>query len=292
MSAEHLERLRLSSSRAATAADFLEACGDTMLAWAAQDEANEERQWGRRMDAASAFREAAQWAMFLDVPRATQLLARSGAIFLNHGFGYGTFLMAATGERQDTVLQGRIRPMIRSLELATAQQSGATETAAQDLPAPLRHPQQQVYLLLACAAPPLLAPDDRERLLQLARNSPNRLGVLPVGALGTPLRRFWDVALHLLASNPETGPAVVVEHLQSMSLRYGESMELAMTNDYLWDHGAAPVDVIDFDLAVITALGIRAFGRPVMGRAMETFQERVPPVARTPVELGAELVAE
>jgi hypothetical protein len=269
VSTEHLGVLGISAEQALRAAEFQIACAAAAIAEAEESEPNPDRDWVLRMDAASALRDAAQWMMLIQPARAIRSLESAGRIYADHGFGYGAFLQAGAGRPPEVdveVMMEVLRPANRPREI----------------PAPLQHPQQQVYLLLASAAAGNIP---RQVLSGMAREAPQSLGVVPVGALGVPLRRYWEMALHLLDGDP----AVVVRHLEVMSTSYAESTSLAMTNDYLWRSGAAPVDVVDLDIALITVIAMRAFGPDRMGRAVGGAGDRLPARARTPMELGQEL---
>jgi hypothetical protein len=151
----------------------------------------------------------------------------------------------------------------------------------------LRYPQQQAYLMLAATG--------GESVGQLAETvsavldaSPHATGVVPVGALGTPIRRLWDVAAHLLARQPGS-PEVIAGHLAGMAFRYAEAMSLAQVNTHLWRHAAAPVDVGDIDVAGVAALAAHRFGADTLlgsVRQAGVSAER-DPIAMAPIEAGA-----
>jgi hypothetical protein len=229
-------------------------------------------------------REAAQWAMFFDRARARRLLVTSASYFVEDGHAFGIFLMTALGERPS---RGVFRQGIDRLAVLHGTPPPFGEPG--DVPPALQHPQQQAYLLLACAGVPEVAGEYGEILGGLARRSPNRVGVAPMGAMGTPIRRFWDIALHLLDGNAQSGPRAVANHLAAMSERYAESIELAMVNDYLWNHAAAPVDAGDIDIAGIVALAVSRFGADRVGAVLGDVGGRLSPVARIPIEVAVEV---
>ncbi|MGK5112024.1 hypothetical protein [Geodermatophilus sp. CPCC 205506] len=292
MSRAHLQMLELDPQQVNVTVAFLEACANTSLAEASGHDDRRglptsregtDREWVLRMDAASALRDAAQWAAFLDPQTARRLLIASARQFQELDHGFGMFLMAVAGAWRIDPPLGDISSTLAQVEAAQGPDVGS------DVPAPLRHPQQQAYVLLAAAGTPGVARADVAALGRLAETSRHRLGVVPVGALGTPLRRFWDVALHLLVGDPVTGPPVVFQHLESMSRTYAESIDLAMTNHYLWRHGAAPVDTADLDIMGMTVLSVARFGMAPVADALGSMKERLTPIARIPMELGMEL---
>lgn len=133
--------------------------------------------------------------------------------------------------------------------------------------------------------------DNRRSLHSIAERSPNRQGVLPFGALGTPVRVVWDIGVRLLeptGENPESVD-VVARHLIRLCSRYGEMMDLARVNDYLWDNGAAPVDVGDIDVMGITALCTSHFGFGEMTEAVVRGGLDSSSVSFIPFDLGREM---
>jgi hypothetical protein len=294
MATRHLEQMGLDVQQVQVTTDFLEAYANTTIrelkAYEAPDRPAPERfpspedlRWVLRADAASALREAAQWAMFFDRARARRLLVTSASYFLEDDHAFGTFLMTAMGERPSL---GTFRQGIDRLAVLHGARPPFGDPGA--IPPALQHPQQQAYLLLACGGTARVAEEYGETLRELAGRSPNRVGVAPVGALGTPIRRFWDIAMRLLEGNAQSGPRAVASHLAAMSERYAESIELARVNDYLWNHAAAPVDAGDIDIAGIVALTVSRFGADRVGAVLRDVDEQLSPLARTPIEVAME----
>lgn len=229
-------------------------------------------------DAATAFREAAQWMLYLNAGRARSLLARSGNLFHEMGHSFGTYLTVVSGVGRDEQVSGAIFRALDDLE-HLGDRSELTWPA-------LRHPQQQAYLVVAAASSgPIDHVDDQ--LQAILTNSMHRNGVAPVGALGTPIKRFWDIASHL-TSRSMGAAAAIAKHLAVMCRRYEECMELAQVNKRLWDHGAAPVDVGDIDIAGISALTARRFGGAALidGLAEVSISTQRNPIGIAPVEAG------
>jgi hypothetical protein len=232
-------------------------------------------------DAATALREAGQLLIYSDPTRARMLLRRAGDLFLDLGQPFGAYLIeiAASGDRE---------PPYRSMLRAIPGGQRTNQAAVDEWPA-LVHPQQQAYLMLAVTGSEsvdLLA----ETASRILDTSPQATGVVPVGALGTPIRRLWNVAAHLLARRPDS-PQIVADHLAYMARRYAETMDLAGVNAHLWRHVASPVDVGDIDVAGVAALAARRFGPETLMRALReagVSAERNP-IAMAPIEVGAAL---
>jgi len=249
-------------------------------------------------DAASALREAGQWALLLDPTQAADLLGRSGALFFQLGQAFGVYLEVMAGAPGYSV-----SPVV--LAQALRQLSDGPRDREDDVSAmpeiQLQH-QQQAYLVLAASA--VAARDRRaqafterdrredaftlvEALRTTLEVSAHNTGVIPVGSLGTPIHRFWSVARHLLGGNVSDAFAIA-QHLVAMCQAYEEAIDLARTNTYLWTNGAAPVDIADLDISGIAALTTRRFGRGSLESALAdaTSGRQLSPIARVPVELG------
>src|SRR5690348_4324485 len=109
MAGEHLSEMGLAADRVTAAANFLEAYAETCLleggltepipptgvvSPSEPDQDPEDTSWVPVAEAATALREAGQWMLLLNPDRARNLLARSGSMYSNQGYGYGTFLLA------------------------------------------------------------------------------------------------------------------------------------------------------------------------------------------------------
>jgi hypothetical protein len=295
MAGEHLREMGLAADQVTAAADFLEAYAGTCLLESGltepippigavspsePDRDPEDTSWVPVAEAATALREAGQWMLLLDPPRARDLLARSGNLYSNQGYGYGTFLLAATGWTPQPPAYEPFASWIPAISAAIAGRESL-------LPAPLQHPQQQVYAALAGAG---LAPvAEQYRSFLEGAISSSQSGVVPVGAVGTPVRTFWDIAKTLLSETPLAGALTVALHVEAMAQRYRESMTLAQVNNHLWTNVAAPVDVGDVDIAGITAIAARRFGLSVMEAVLNRPDSPQDNISRAAVDAGLDL---
>ncbi|MGH3380754.1 MAG: hypothetical protein ACRDP6_39075 [Actinoallomurus sp.] len=230
--------------------------------------------WILRLDAASALREAGQWAVCVDPLRGLGLLDRAGSLYYDAGLGFGFFLRVLAGpwfqeppfESFARGIQTLTGPGLSSPDVGP----GAAQSAS-PLEESLRHPQQQAYFLLAATGSPVIAMEFGRDLSRLLTESPHSRGVAPVGALGTPIHRLWAVARALLTGTlgryqrgdeeeQDSPVRTVTEHLIAMSRDYAESIELAMVNDHCWRNAASPVDVGDVDIIGIVGYASRIFG--------------------------------
>jgi hypothetical protein len=285
MSEAHLGALQLSAGRIAAVTDFYESYAALALR-----RGEDTDPWTARLEAASALRSAGQWAMILDPRRATDLLVDSARLWHRLDHGFGAYLLAAL--RPDA-LSGRDRRIRRRqlLVLLTGRPTPDVE-----MPAPLLHPQQQAYLLLADTE----SQAESAAVRDAAASSAHRRGVVPIGALGMPLRVYWDVAMHLLSGSNErvtsgedlpSGLDAIAGHLDAMAVSYATAINSAMANEYLWFSAASPVDVGDIDIAAIAVLAARRFGVERVRAALSQRAEQHDPLTRVPLELATEMAA-
>jgi hypothetical protein len=305
MAIADLEKLNVDPGRARTVTDFLESYAnstgrelESLQEYASLPGGSEgtagqpDVRWTLIMDMASALREAASWAVYFDVGRAIGLLSRAGFFYQSAGLAFGSFLLTIAGAPPMDELP-------RDIALLAQLHGRADITDPADIPSALYHPQQQAYLLLACAG---MADrragsgrsrdadensDPRRALYAIAAESPNRQGVLPFGSLGTPVRVPWDVGVHLLQDDDNAESLeIVAQHLAALCRRYAEVMGLAHVNDYLWDHAAAPVDVGDIEVMGMAALSVSHFGAERTAAAVARQGLDSASIASIPFELG------
>lgn len=247
-------------------------------------------------DAASALREAGQWLLYLDPAAGRGSLRDAAALYSRLGFPYGYYLHVVTGSWAldppmplfQAALEELRRVVMPDVE-ANGRGGYMPREVERGLREALRHPQQQAYLLLASAGSPTVAEAFRGHLQNVIYQSPNRDGVLPVGSLGTPVRRFSAIA-QALASGDSREVKTIARHLAAMTNGYAETMSLAQANGYLWANAAAPVDVGDLDIAGIAALSARRYGAEALLEAMAV--SVVNEIGMAPVRAGIDLVTE
>jgi hypothetical protein len=298
MSETHLREIGLDVERVVAEVDFLETYAEFTLGelgadWVEPELPDDDARWTSMIDAASAFREAAQWALCFDPLRARRLLDRSGDLFLAVEQPFGSYLKVVSGAwYRDPPLDGFMR-QLRALD-ALGQPTDRVEIAA---PEPLLHPQQQAYLLLAAAASPRISREFGELLREIATTSPHRAGVVPVGALGMPIRRFWRMASILLGlppaslTDPSQDPVdAFAAELVTLAQSYEESVELARTNEHTWINAAAPVDVGDIDIIGMAVIAARHYGPPLQQDLTGRVRD-LPYAARAVLEIALEYVS-
>lgn len=291
MTTEHLESLGLDSNQVRNAIRFHRAYAATALAElesSGSDDADLE--FTLRADAASALREAAQWALLVDPQPAATLLRRAGDQFLHLGQAFGAYLEELAGGRE----HGASSVVLTQALRAMSDRPQDFEGDYQPMPEIRLQQQQQAYLVVAASAVVAMQSDNASGLAGVLdenlERSPHNTGVLPVGSLGTPIHRFWSVARHLLGDSSRD-IFEIARHLVAMCQAYEEAISLARANDHLWSNGAAPVDIADLDIAGIAALTTRRFnGDRLEGALAEaTLGRGLGPIARVPVDLGISL---
>jgi len=289
--------LSFPANQAQSAMDFFERYARTVLASLPTPFANsrypyaEEPYFSIAAEAADSLREAAQWALLLrDAGNAARLLAEAGALYLRMGLPYGLYLLTAAGVRHQ---QSELNMFADQLQRATS----LTRPADQEQPIPdpgrdgdlaVLQPQQQAYLVLAASGSLVVAERSAEELATLLYTSPLRDGVLEVGALGTPIRELWEIAIQLSQQEPDVKP--IAAQLSRMADRYSGAMELAQTNDYLWENGAAPVDVVDLEIAGIAAIAARRLERGQLLNQLAPVTD-LDSVAGVPISAGLALAS-
>ena len=310
MAGNDLQVLHLDASAVRSRTDFLEFYANTtagelenlsrvdaVVEDSDEDSAVSEERWLLTMDAASALREAASWALYFDVGRAMSLLTRAGYLFQSADMAFGSFLLTIAGNAPPSDLANAI-------ELLAQVQGRAGSAAPVAIPDSLRHPQQQAYLLLACAG----MTDQmsgyrserysdqessyRQTLHAIAAESPIRLGVLPFGALGVPIRVPWDIGVHLLqrdGGDSTESVDIVARYLAALCRRFAETMELASVNEYLWANAAAPVDVGDIEVIGMTALAMAHFGNVNMSASLRGLGVLADDAQSIPINLALEI---
>jgi hypothetical protein len=244
----------------------------------------DDSQWSSAIDAATAFREAAQWALCFDPGRARALLDRSGTLFHTLGHPFGDYLKVMSGSWFHDPPYEQFAGQLQAL----AELTRPSETEAEEhIPAPLLHPQQQAYLMLAAAASPPIAAEFGSLLRNITNESPHRFGVVPVGALGIPIRWFWRVTDVFLKPSRAPGPQIAAD-LAALGERYAEAIELARTNEYCWRNAAAPVDVGDLDITGVAVIASRRFGVEEVSAALAERLALSPYPARALLEIAME----
>ncbi len=211
--------------------------------------ANPEQEWLGHATLASTYRQAAQHAALVDIRWATDLAVRAGLAYLDAGLPFGAYLLV--GLLDDQIL--RAGSVLETLLAADS----ATSAAA------LADPVQQMYLLLAAASRPWLRDALGEETVDGARRRLSAHELLPIGPQSVPLGDYLELATILLDDGP--GPTVpaspeigaIARLLAARGRAQFGSLRLARRNEYLWDRGAAPVNIVDLENVAMYGLAMR-----------------------------------
>jgi uncharacterized protein YigA (DUF484 family) len=168
---------------------------------------------------------------------------------------------------------------------------GPLSTAARD------HPAQVAYLALAGSMHRSVAQKVPAKT-RATRQRASMHGTAPVGPQSVPIGLYVRFAHAIDALHEASDSQVTVSlgtqlvgALRQMAGRYAESIAQAQANRYLWERLQSPVDVVDLDVAVMTAaaaealepvgLDFRDVGAPILAD--------LPPLVRTSMTLGVGL---
>ncbi|MEI5135092.1 hypothetical protein RB199_26500 [Streptomyces libani] len=300
MSMSHVRDMRIDSERVYSAVEFFESYANSCLfelnsqgdggISSTTENAPDSSKWIVLGDAASALRTASEWAMLFDPNRALTLLDRCGTLLHELNYPFGNFLKVVAGPWFDdpplSSFGKWIEDVVR-LNGLEGGENGDSENRSGVSPT-LLHAQQQAYLVMAAVSSPLVSSEFRTPLRKIILKSPHRVGVTPVGALGTPIRRFWAVAEALIHEGSE-GAAVVAENLAEMSQKYAESAELAMANEHCWRNAASPIDIVDVDMIGIVVSAARILGSHTIGQSLELRIPNIHPLGVVQLEVALEV---
>ncbi len=206
--------------------------------------ANPAQRWLGEATLASTYRLAAQYAALVDARWSTELTVRAGRAYLDAGMPFGLFLL--TGVLEDQIVRN---DFVRSALLAPLS-AGTAEGALAD-------PAQQAYLLLAAASRPWL----RDFFGEPVGNMLRRLdahGLYPVGPQSIPLEAYLSLARTMLSDESgNAGMSRLSDQLAVLGRAQVASLRAARQNRYLWERGAASVNVVDLEYVAMTGLALR-----------------------------------
>jgi hypothetical protein len=247
--------------------------------------------WTLRTDAATAYRDAAQWAAFILPEAALGFLTRSADLYELTGeqYAYGAFLRCiGTPEDARDGADRALDSLLASISVDQPEPDYQDDTrlavgALRRRRGPAVPPQQAAYAILAATGTSLTRVERRSDIMRVGEDLRFRESVSPVGSLGTPLRVFWRVAEILIS--PWRELAELSDLLRPMARSYGERVAEAQSSSYLWRHATSPVDVGNIELIGLTALIARRDGGDFLEREIESLG----PVAAAPIRVGLEL---
>lgn len=238
--------------------------------------------------------------MITNPEEAVRLWGDAGRLYRELDFGFGYYLWVTTLGSAAADRQGERDFAIADRLFSRLGDLVSTDGRPVELPEPLRHPQQQTYLVLAGAIVSTLIAGGPYREIgeypgplgsdfySMVVRSHHYDGVIPVGALGFPIRVHWHLAAAMMMPKADSATAAA-EMIGGFCGRYAEAVEQAMANLYLWRNGASPVYVGSFEVFALVINAMRTFGRGATRDALTRFAAALSPLGRAQLEIALEL---
>jgi hypothetical protein len=210
--------------------------------------------------------EAASLTMLLG-ESADNLLSQAAHSYLLANHPYGMFLMTLATRRDDalsSILNSPIEYWLGLLDRSLIGKDGTEDEKFDVLEQPqLFSTNQQAYLCFAMISMPEIARERRDflrRMMGLMKSHSN----LPHGPQGQPLQTQIDIlepALNLILGEQQPGDVSrSMQAITRLCFHYGESIEAARRNDYLWANIRSPVEYLDLELVAAAVCMGRASG--------------------------------
>jgi hypothetical protein len=267
--ADHLQRLGLDKSAVDARIRFL-----IDRANAHSNEAHEvegEQNWRRiaSFGAAGTCHVDAAALSMLAGHSADDLLSQAAQNYLHAGHPYGMFLMSLRtwpDEEQNFIFNSLMSDWLERLERVAGEGDLHEERRGDEqTPPQLLAINQQLYLCFAMISIPNVARDYRaflRRMITVMKSHSN----LPHGPQGQPLQTQIDIlepALNMiLGDQPPKDINRPMQAISRLSFHYGESIEAARRNSYLWRNMWSPVEYLDLEVVAAAMC---------MGRASRNF---------------------
>jgi hypothetical protein len=251
--------------------------------------ANPKQTWEGYAAIASTYRLAAENAALVDTAWSMELATRSALAYLDAGLPFGLFLL--TGILDDRTLletPGALPSLVRPLSTASAA-------------APMSDPVQRSYLAITLSARPRIR-EVLDRSASARRDTPlsdmieglNAYALQPVGPQSIPMEAYLEFAgaIRSLGWSDDIDrdrpgrltdrgrdqsplpPGLERDELADLGNRYAafsraqaDSLRAAMRNRYLWERGAAPVNIVDLEYVAMCGNAMRRYRRRSWSRA-------------------------
>jgi hypothetical protein len=244
--------------------------------------ANPRQAWQGSAAIASTYRLAAEFAVLVDTAWSIELAIRSAVAYLEAGLPFGLFLI--TGILDD-------RTLLQDPQTLT----GLTQLlATRSAESPMSDPVQRSYLAMTLSARPQI----REALDRRASTSLDTplSGIIeglashalqPVGPQSVPMEAYLGFARSIrVAEWPDDngsdfypgnrgrrGPWLrsgeqrntlddIGNRFALLARGQADALRAAMRNSYLWERGAAPVNIVDLEYVAMCGNAMRRFEQP------------------------------
>jgi hypothetical protein len=271
--------------------------------------ANPRQAWEGHAAIASTYRLAAQNAALVDTAWSMELATRSSLAYLDAGLAFGLFLAAGILDDQTLLRDPRRLPLLaRPLTAASAA-------------APMSDPVQRSYLAMTLSARPqirevldLNVGTDRDTPLSDIIGDLGAYALQPVGPQSIPMGAYvefadairsveWsdDLEDHDFPRSPANrdrgqfqpsrdwerdGVADIGARCAAFGRGQADALRAAMRNRYLWEHGAAPVNIVDLEYVALCGNAMRRYRDASWSRAFRanvTAQLDDDPLAQIPI---------
>jgi hypothetical protein len=198
-----------------------------------------------------------------------ELAVRSALAYLDAGLAFGLFLI--TGILDD-------RTLLRDLDTLTLLVQSLTTVSAA---APMSDPVQRSYLAMTLNARPRIREFiDRSSNISLSDmiEGLDAYSLQPVGPQSIPMETYvrfarairsveWsddgsdsDIAQFTVSPDPQRdGLAEIATRCAALGRAQADTLRAAMRNRYLWEHGAAPVNIIDLEYVAVCGNAMRRY---------------------------------
>jgi hypothetical protein len=169
---------------------------------------------------------------------------------------YGIFLMSfrtRADEAAGLLFNTPMRDWLIKLERSTADDKDSREERKDEEPVPpqLLSTNQQLYLCFAMVSIPVVAQEYRNLLRRMIKTMQSHSN-LPHGPQGQPLQTQLDIlepALNMIVGERHSGDInQSMRAIARLSDHYGESIEAARRNSYLWRNMWSPVEYLDLEI--------------------------------------------
>ncbi|MGW4640191.1 hypothetical protein ACWEN6_16765 [Sphaerisporangium sp. NPDC004334] len=192
---------------------------------------------------ASTLRLAAQHAALVDVRQAAVLAVRSGLAYLEAGLPFGMFALAGLLD-DERLSRAMRRSRIRSHDDAR------------------ENPVQLTYFLLAHASRPMLREYTNAKSADILRTLRSH-SLHPIGPQGVPIADYLAFSESLSQHDTRDAlshnrPALLLAEMGELQAR---TLRAAMRSRYLWERGAAPVNIVDLEQVLMCGLLMMRSGK-------------------------------
>lgn len=239
--------------------------------------------WLEEASRAVALARATQLALLVDFRAGLHLIGETGRTYSAIGipFGYALLGLVNRGESAwpspigtETAAERSLTSTVRS----TQERRGAEAVAEA-----MRYPGQQTYLLMALA---LAGNESAAGLIRDEDHGLHNSGAA-VGPNGNSIGDYWSFLKAVFDRTVERGELML--GATALARPYAQSIRRAKRNSYSWERLESPVDLVDLDVVILSA--IMAFRHNVTEREVREWTSKTErdPLEAIPVAIGCRI---